>query len=182
MEEDLSKMPKFSQIDSWTLPVSALENAFAEMALDGREGNEGVTLWLGKRGNGRAEITHSVVLRGPGVIKRPAYLNIEPDLLNDVADLAIELGLSLVGQIHSHGHGYSIDLSHTDRTYGIRVPYYLSLVAPDYAMNVKTPVTDCGVHIYEQDMGFRRFSLSEIDSRIKLVEGIDTPVVTVGEE
>ncbi len=181
MEEDSIKMAKFSQIDTWTLPVSALENAFAEMAIDGREGNEGVTLWLGKRGNGRAEITHSVVLRGSGVIKRPAYLNIEPYLLNDVADLAIERDLSLVGQIHSHGHGYSTDLSHTDRNYGIRVPYYLSLVAPDYAMNPGTPVTDCGVHIYEQELGFRRFSPAEIDSRIKLVEGVDTPVLTVGE-
>ena len=181
MEEDLIQMPKFSQIDTWTLPVSALENAFAEMAIDGRDGNEGVTLWLGKRGNGRAEITHSVVLRGPGVIKRPAYLNIEPDLLNDVADLAIELDVSLVGQIHSHGHGYSTDLSLTDRNYGIRVPYYLSLVAPDYAMNAGIPITDCGVHVYERDLRFRRFSLSEVDTRIKLVGGIDTPVLTVGE-
>lgn len=174
-------MPKFSRIESWKLPISAVQAAFAEMALDGANGNEGVTLWLGKRGNGTAEITHSVILRGPGVIKRPDYLNIEPDLLNDVADLAIELNVSLIAQIHSHGHGYSTDLSRTDRTYGIRVPYYLSIVAPDYAMKNYVPISDCGVHICEEDLDFRRLSRAEIESRIEIVSGIDTPVLMVGE-
>jgi len=175
-------MPKFSPIETWTLPVSAFEAAFREMSLDGFHGNEGVTLWLGTRRDGRAEITHSVILRGAGVIKRPDYLNIEPDLLNDVADLAIDLKASLVAQIHSHGPGYGTDLSYTDRTLGIKVPFYLSIVAPDYAMNGDTSITDCGVHIYESDSGFRRLSGPEIESRINLVGDRITPVLAVTED
>ncbi|MER3406785.1 MAG: hypothetical protein C4289_17785, partial [Chloroflexota bacterium] len=83
---------------------------------------------------GQAEITHVVGLRGPGVIKRPDFLRIEPWLLNDVTDLAIDLGVVLVGQVHTHGPGYGTDLSMTDRTYGIAVPFYISVVAPDYGL------------------------------------------------
>lgn len=174
-------MPEFSQVNSWILPVSAFQAAFREMALDGVEGNEGVTLWLGTRKDGHAKITHSVILRGTYIVKRPDHLNIKPGLLNDVADLAIELNASLVGQIHSHGPGCGTDLSYTDRTYGIKVPYYLSIVAPDFARNRDVPITDCGVHVYEQDLGFRRLPPSEIESRIELVVDTDTPVLTVGE-
>ena len=172
-------MPKFSPIESWRLPVSAFGDAFREMAIDGASGNEGVTLWLGTRRDGHAVITHSVILRGSGIVKRPDYLNIEPDLLNDVADLAIELNVSLVGQIHSHGPGYGTDLSYTDRTYGIKVPHYLSIVAPDYAMNSEVSIADCGVHVYEPDVGFRRLPQPEIESRIELIRDT-TPVLTVG--
>jgi hypothetical protein len=151
------------------------------MALDGANGNEGVTLWLGTRRDSHAVITHSVILRGPGIVKQPDFLSIEPGLLNDVADLAIRLNVSLVGQIHSHGPGYGTDLSYTDRTYGIKVPYYLSVVAPDYAMNDDVPIVDCGVHVYEQNLGFRRFLQPEIESRIEIIRDSRIPVLTVGD-
>ena len=54
----------------------------------------------------------------------------------------------LVGQIHSHDRSYGVDLSWVDIKYGLSVPYYLSVVAPDYALNPETVWDDCGTHIY----------------------------------
>ena len=87
----------FPRVENWQIPESAIIDSFSEMSLDGEVGNEGITLWLGHRRNGQAEITHLVCLRGQGVIKRPDLLIIESWLLNDVTDVAIELGVALVG-------------------------------------------------------------------------------------
>jgi hypothetical protein len=152
------------------------------MARDGAVGNEGVALWLGKRDSGKAEVTHVAALRGLGVIKKPALLIIESSLLNDVTDLTIELGVALVGQVHSHGPFFGTDLSPTDRQYGIAVPYYLSVVAPDYALRPHTSIGDCGVHVYESGLGFRRLSVAEVSRQIQVVTHAQIPVITVGEE
>src|SRR5437868_3450420 len=122
----------FVDIASWQIPETAISDSLAEMAIDGRNGNEGIVLWLGRDNGNVAEITHLIRLRGPLVEKRPDLINIHSSLLNDVADFAIEHDSRLIGQVHSHGPGYSLDLSPTDREYGIKAPHYLSIVAPDY--------------------------------------------------
>jgi len=171
----------FTPISSWRVPASALEQSIREMAHDGLLGNEGVTLWLGRRGNGQAEVTHLVALRGPGIIKRPDQMVIQPQLVNEVTDLAIELSLVLVGQIHSHGELYGTDLSYADRNLGIKVPYFLSLVAPDYALRPQTQLEDCGVHLFEPAGGFRRLPPAEAAQRILVVQGPPLPMLTAGE-
>lgn len=171
----------FSEIHSWVLPEVAFTASLEEMARDGASGNEGVMLWLGQQRQGIAEITHLVALRGNGVIKEPYFLQIESGLLNDVADLAIEYGVSLIGQIHSHGGGCSTDLSLTDRRYGIKTPYYLSVVAPDFALRQETRITDCGVHVYEPNHAYRRLSDAETAERIKVVRGLTPTMLLIGE-
>ena len=175
-------MTFFAPVNTWSIPEPALAASLQEMARDGVRGDEGVALWLGRRSEGWAEVTHVVALRGPGVIKRPDQLVIQPALVNEVTDLAIELGLVLVGQIHSHGELYGTDLSYADRTYGIRVPYYLSLVAPDYALRPQTRLEDCGVHIFEPGRGFHRLSMAEVGERLSVVAAGSVPVLTAGEE
>ncbi len=161
------------------MPEAALADSFREMSLDGAFGNEGVTLWLGKRVNGIAEITHLVALRGAGVMKRPNLLRIETHLFNDVADVAIEFGVSLIGQIHSHGWAW-VDLSWADLTYGMATPYYLSVVAPHYAMREDVSIYDCGVHVFEPGKGYRRLPQQEVSQRINLTNGQNLPFLTVG--
>jgi hypothetical protein len=151
------------------------------MSLDGALGNEGVTLWLGKRLKGIAEVTHLVVLRGPGIIKQPDLLRIDSHLFNDVTDVAIEFGVSLLGQIHSH-RGLWVDLSWVDSTYGVAVPYYLSVVAPHYAMRADTNIKDCGVHVFDPRRGYRRLPPQEVAKRIHIVYGQKLTILTVGEE
>lgn len=173
-------MTYFPKPDRWLIPHAAWTEAFKEMARDGLNGNEGVALWLGKHGDGTATITHVVKLRGRDVHRQPALLEIGADTMNEVTDLTIEYAATLVGQIHAHGQGYGTDLSLTDRRYGIAVPGYLSLVAPDYAMRPSTSVVECGVHVFKAGFGFRRLSNDEVERRIEVTDSADVQVVTVG--
>jgi hypothetical protein len=175
-------MSFFTPVDCWRIPEGAFAASLEEMAIDGLQGNEGVALWLGRRNAGQAEITHVVRLRGPGLIKRPDQLVIPATFINKVTDLAIELGVALVAQIHSHGTLYGTNLSYTDRKYGISVPYYLSLVAPDFALRQGITVTDCGVHVFVPKQGFRRLSAEDVEKRLGIVTSTAVPVVTIGQE
>jgi hypothetical protein len=159
-----------------------LEGSLQEMSNDGVHGNEGVVLWLGRRALEQAEITHLVGLRGSGVTKRPELLVITPWLLNEVADVALHLNVSLIGQIHTHGSGYGIDLSRTDRTRGIAVPHFLSVVAPDYGLRSDICITDCGVHVFEPGLGYRRLSMSEVEQRVQVVLGPPPPLLLIGQD
>lgn len=175
-------MTFFAPVECWRIPEGAFAASIEEMAIDGIKGNEGVALWLGRRNAGQAEVTHVVKLRGTGLIKRPDQLVIPPELINEVTDLAIKLDVALVGQIHSHGHLYGTDLSYTDRRYGIAVPHYLSLVAPDFALRKNTAVKDCGVHMFVPKQGFRRMSPMEVERRLCMIASATVPVVTIGEK
>jgi len=171
----------FPTVDRWTLSEAVLQISMAEMSHDGAHGNEGVAMWLGRRAQGCATVTHVVALRGRGVIKCPAQLVIQEPVFAAVTEAAIDLGVSLIGQIHSHGPGYGVDLSPTDRMYGVAVPYYLSLVAPDYAMRHYTPMTACGVHVLQPGQGLRRLSISEINTRFHLTQEDLPQLIVIGE-
>jgi hypothetical protein len=170
-----------SQTQFWRLPKAAIEDSLDEMARDGVHGDEGIALWLGKDTGAIADVTHLIRLRGPLVEKRKDYINIHPALFNDVADVAMERGLRLVGQVHSHGVGYGVDLSPTDRLYGIQVPSYLSLVAPDYA-RTRAPLHEWGVHVYTDEAGYIRLSGAEARRRLQITEGPRPLILTVGVE
>lgn len=172
--------PYFTQTRLWRIPQAAIEDSLDEMALDGAKGTEGIVLWLGKDNDDIAEITHLIRLRGPLVVKRKEYINIHSALLNDVADIAIEHGLRLLGQVHSHPPGYSVDLSPTDRMYGIQVPFYLSLVAPDFA-RTRVPVHNWGVHIYTAEAGYVRVDQEKARCCLQITDGLRLPMFTVGD-
>ncbi len=174
--------PFFPPVKVWWLVEGVLVGSLREMSNDGVHGNEGVVLWLGRRAQGQAEITHLVGLRGSGVTKRSDLLVITPRLLNEVADVAIDLNVSLIGQIHTHGSGYGIDLSRTDRTRGIAVPHFLSVVAPDYGLRSNMCITDCGVHVFEPGLGYRRLSVREVEQRVQVVPGSPPPLLLIGQD
>ncbi len=138
------------------------------MALDSAKGCEGVALWLGRHHEGAAVISACVLLRGPGVVKRPNHLSISAGLMNQVTMAALELDLILIGQVHSHSPLASTDLSYPDRYLGITERGYLSLVAPDFAQNPATRLAHCGVHVHEGAAGWRRMAAAEISSRFEL--------------
>lgn len=171
--------PYFTQTRLWRIPQAAIEDSLDEMALDGAKGTEGIVLWLGKDNDDIADVTHLIRLRGPLVVKRKEYINIHSALLNDVADIAIEHGLRLLGQVHSHPPGYSVDLSPTDRMYGIQVPFYLSLVAPDFA-RTRVPVHNWGVHIYTAEAGYVRVGQERTRRCLQITDRLRPPMFTVG--
>jgi hypothetical protein len=174
-------MSYFPAIEKWIIPKSVITESFKEMARDGKVGNEGIALWLGKRSEGQAQVTHLLALRGSGITRKPAVLMIEPELINSVTDITIELEVALIGQIHSHGPLHGTNLSITDITYGLSVPFYLSVVAPDYAMKKKCDLSSCGIHVFEPRTGYRRLPAWEVTNRIQVIEGTRPPFLTVGE-
>lgn len=157
----------FPPIDKWYLSPEVLRLSFEEMALDGQLGNEGTCLWLGLREDGQACIQQVVLLRGLGIHKEPAHLRISDDLMYEVGEVASKTEQVVLAQIHSHGPGYGTDLSITDHTYGFRVPYFVSIVVPDYSL-WQAPLEQCGVHVFEPTWGYKRLSPREILNRFEL--------------
>lgn len=172
----------FPPVRSWIISKDAFAASMAEMAQDGRRGQEGIVLWLGRRLQGQARVTHLVELRGHGIIKAADYLSIDAWLINEITDFVVENEIALIGQIHSHGPNYGTDLSDSDRRLGIAVPYYLSIVAPDYGLRAQTAVTDCGVHVFEPHFGFRRLPTNEVEGRIHIAVGPSPAILILGEE
>lgn len=165
--------------EQWSIPNSIWRDSFEEMASDGRGGREGIALWLGITQGGLGHVRRAVFLRGEGARKERALLQVSSALMNDVTDVAIELGLVLLGQVHSHGPGWPIDLSPTDKMFGIAHPGYLSIVAPDYALSVVPPEM-CGVHVFMSGVGYTRLVATEAARRVALVEISTEPAVIVG--
>lgn len=174
-------MNYFPKIDKWHIPEDAFSKSLEEMALDGVRGDEGICLWLGNReDNGNATVTHIVLLRGPGIAKSPVNIRIAPELMREVHQVAREHDVTLVGQIHSHGHDYGVSLSHTDRKYGISVPYYLSLVAPDYALKEPAKIEDYGVHVFLPKNGYARLDARQVKRSILLEVDRSVSTLTIG--
>jgi proteasome lid subunit RPN8/RPN11 len=172
----------FSIPDSWILPDFVWRQSFDDMAIDGLRGCEGVALWLGRVENEIAIATQVVLLRGHGVLKRPFQLAISADLMNRVSDVALEKGLFLVGQIHSHSPLASTDLSNPDRYLGITEPGYLSLVAPNFAQAPSARLEDCGVHVHEGESGWRKLHVPEIRARFEQPSVTPVPALIVSSD
>lgn len=171
----------FPPVKKWIIPEICFAASLEEMSLDGKFGNEGIALWLGKRSQGNAAVTHLMRLRGSGIIKEPDFLQISPALLNEITGSALNHEVMLLGQIHSHGMYYGVDLSITDKEDGISVPYYLSLVAPDYAMRQHLSLDEYGIHVFEPGFGYRRLHSGEAKAAIEITTS-SISILTIGEE
>lgn len=172
-------MSIYPKISKWRVPSALLHESLSEMSIDGAQGNEGISLWLGIRDEERevATVSHAVRLRGPGIRKMPAQIQIQPELMHEVHETARGLEKILIGQIHSHGTAYGVKLSYVDITYGISVPFYLSVVAPHYALKAETKWDDCGSHVYVPKKGYVLIASREI---ITVDNSLPLEVLTVG--
>lgn len=170
----------YTRVTRWQLPTRLFRESIAELARDGVHGNEGIVLWLGHRQGGIATATHLVYLRGPGVLKLPLHLRVDAGLFNDVSDAAIGLGLTLIGQAHSHGPGDYVELSSSDLAGGIQVPYFLSIVVPRYALDPETGVEECGVHYFNPKKGYARLSRRSVGARVRIVDELPFDRLTIG--
>jgi hypothetical protein len=175
-------MSIYPRISVWHVPSDLLQVAVAEMGRDGEQGNEGTCLWLGTKKDGAANITHTVFLRGSHIRKGSAQIQIAPELMREVHLVAKEFGLVLVGQIHSHGEQYGVDLSYVDHELGFRIPFFLSVVAPDYGMTWPISWNDCGVHIFERERGFIRVPSKEIAMRLVSSHGYTQTLIVGSDE
>lgn len=153
---------------TWTIPTHLLNASVQVMRPQGRLGNEGLGLWLGKEDGNRATITHLVSPRGLGFRTSPQQLRLSWNAMSKLSDVADKHGVYLVGQIHSHP-GRFIDLSDVDEKYGIRCQGYLSVICPHYAQRPVSGIHKCGVHVFD-DGRYRRLGADEINRRIELTQ------------
>lgn len=172
-------MSLYEEITSWKMPGNVLSESIRLMSPDGRKGNEGIVMWLGRIQAGIGTVTHLVAFEDNLLCKRPDYLQIPSAVMNAVADISEKMGVVLIGQIHSHP-GNFVDLSMADRRYGISAPYYLSVVAPYYAQKPDTNWRQCGVHQFVTHLGFRRFSADETARRISVMPAQMSKIVMLG--
>lgn len=150
----------------WVLPEDLLQQSISIMRPHGAIGNEGLALWLGKTNGSAIQITHLIEVTGPGFNTSPLYMSLSMRAMSKLTDLAEQLDRYLAGQIHSHPRTFT-DLSELDKTQGIRVPNYLSVVCPHYAQRSTTALGECGIHVFEGG-GYRSMSRSVAEHRIKI--------------
>jgi hypothetical protein len=150
----------------WRFPQDLLAKSLAVMKPHGARGNEGLALWLGREEEGAVAITHVISVAGRGVRNSPLQLRLSLACMEAITNLADKVESYLVGQIHSHP-ARMLDLSEVDKTYGIRIQNYLSLVCPYYAQLATLSIEECGVHLFDHGR-YRRFTDEEVRRRIHL--------------
>ena len=171
----------FPKVNRWFIPAAALDQSRDEMALDGRHGKEGISLWLGTKHRGEVHVTHIVFLRGSGLFKSPVNIRIASPLMHEVHEHAEGVGAILIGQVHSHGRAYGIDLSPSDHAYGIACSgIFSSIVWPDYAQTQSTTISDCGVHIFLPNRGYVRLTDRQVAKKIVVSPEPNVAILTAG--
>jgi hypothetical protein len=85
----------------WQFPEDLLQTSLAIMRPNGLLGIEGLALWFGHSNADLTEITHVVVLDGPGFQAAPLQLSLSLRAFETLTDLADRINAHLVGQIHS---------------------------------------------------------------------------------
>lgn len=173
-------MNYFPKINRWLIPEQILAQSINEMAIDGRMECEGTCFWLGQRVNSEATVSHLAILRGAGVRKSAFNVSIAAELMRELHDQAIARGLTLLAQVHSHSSECGVDMSATDHAYGVSVPFFLSIICPDYAQNNATKLLDCGIHICLPGKGYVRVRPEEVMDKIVQLPGLSATTLVAG--
>jgi proteasome lid subunit RPN8/RPN11 len=150
----------------WYLPSDLLARSLDVMRPQGTVGNEGLAFWLGRQTGDDITITHMVSIVGPGIRHAPLQLRMSLAAMEALTNLVERVGCHLIGQIHSHP-ARMLDLSDVDKTYGIRIQNYLSLVCPHYAQVPAIDHGECGIHLFDQGH-YRRLHSDEIRRRVHI--------------
>ena len=153
---------------SWQLPKNLLAQSISIMQPHGAMGNEGLALWFGRDHGEQLQVTHVVETIGSGFHTTPLFMSLSLRAMSVLTDMADQLNVYLIGQIHSHPKNF-IDLSDLDKIHGIRIPGYLSLVCPHYAQKQLDGILECGIHVFENGQ-YRRMPAHEASRRLLLCD------------
>lgn len=151
---------------TWHLPNNLLSQSITIMRPQGRMGNEGLVFWFGIENQNNLIVTHIVEVFGSGFNTSPLHMSLSLNAMAKLTQLTEELGIFLIGQIHSHP-GNFVDLSELDKMHGIRIPDYLSVVCPYYAQRDVVGLEEFGFHVFENSK-YRRMLNKEISTRISI--------------
>ena len=130
------------------------------------EPHEGVVYWAGRRFSACAIVTTCIA-----PMAKTTFNSFETSSYTNARVVAYLAGadLELLGQVHSHPASF-VDHSRGDETLAL-MPYegFLSIVVPHYGREGMTPLTGCGIHIFESGR-FRRMDGAEVESRFRLID------------
>lgn len=130
------------------------------------EQHEGIVYWAGRRTETEGIITTCIAPRAStsyGSFDTSSRTNAQ------VVMYLAKLDLHLLGQVHSHPSDW-VDHSLGDDERAL-MPYdgFLSLVVPHYGRRGMLPLTQCGVHVFEENT-FRRLEDSEVSLSVRVVD------------
>ena len=130
------------------------------------QAHEGVVYWAGRRTGHQYFITTCIA---PNASTTVGSFDTTAATNAKVVMYLANVELQLLGQVHSHP-GYSVGHSAGDDK-GALMPYdgFLSIVVPYYGKNGMSPLTTCGVHIYENSR-FQRMSNVEVQACFQITE------------
>lgn len=130
---------------------------------------ETACVWLGEQ-EGEQEVAREVVFLDdlPGTVGRRLQHRTSREAVRIVIDRARELGLTIVGDVHTHP-GEWVDLSEVDRVHPIEYRIgLLALVLPTFAKGPPR-LKGVGVHEYLGAGEWKTFEEEEIPPRLVLL-------------
>lgn len=170
----------YPRIRQWNLSRQIFDKGLEALSREGMEGSEGIVFWLGRRHDGIADITHLVTVPRSKFIHTFVSLTVPPETINAITDICVNEAVAIIGQAHTHPPGYPTDLSVSDRLGGFTIPYFLSVVVPDFAQTKIDSIFGCGVHVYYPKIGYKRLSYKEVLNSIRYSDDVSFMVVNLG--
>jgi hypothetical protein len=135
----------------------------------GRQGNEGMALWVGTVEGRTFHVTTTLIPRQTGV-QTPVgiCITVDGDELHRINVWLYERGLRLIAQLHSHPtEAYH---SETDDTYPIATTQgCLSLVVPDFAVR-PFALDECAVYRLDRRGTWQELTVNQVSSLIQIIE------------
>lgn len=160
-------MNDLSQLEQVTVRVPDLIAAYRHFRHMGRQGCEGVALWVGRISNSNFEVTETVIPKQKGIRSDDglAYVVDEAELRR-LNIWLYEQKLRLVAQLHSHPtEAYH---SKTDDLYPIMTTVGgLSIVVPDFAIG-PPDIGQCATYRLQRN-GWAELNPIEVNKLIKIV-------------
>src|SRR5207249_2957147 len=130
-----------------------------------KEPHEGIVYLAGRELQGESV---ALCALSPSAMTSFGSFETNSDANAAVIRVLADLGLTLVGQVHSHP-GEWVDHSLGDDAGAmVRFKGYWSLIVPWFARKGMLPLSRCGVHVY-QDGQFSRLSAAAVRSRIRVI-------------
>ena len=152
------------------IPSTVIRNTTDILRKSGRNGesHEGVAYWAGRRSGPLCFVT-TVIAPAAGTTRGSFDTSIQANA--KVVMYLASVGLELIGQVHSHP-GSFVGHSKGDDARAL-MPYegFLSIIAPNYAKNGMSPLTICGVHVFEKGQ-FRQMKANEIENNFRITDDI----------
>lgn len=129
-------------------------------------------IWAGKRNELTWTVKEVVFLDDlPGVRRHQLYHRMPRVAINKLFELLREKDLQIIADLHTHPTDW-VELSDTDKIHPIE--YRIGLIAivfPNFAQFPHTFI-NLGVHEYLGSSEWQRLSLSEVNKRIIIEEGL----------